>query len=136
MKLVHLLSIIMALSSICIGVAGCIKTLNITSVPAIVFQKDLQSDEPQLVDVRTPKEYSESHIIGAVNIDVQSDDFKDKALSTLVKNNPVYVYCRSGKRSLQAAEILAREGYKVINLNGGIIEWTDNKLPVVSDSIQ
>lgn len=136
MKLIKAILITMALSSVCSGASGCNPSSNITSVPAAVFQKDIQSYEPQLVDVRTPEEYGESHIKDAVNIDVQSDDFQDKATKLLVKNKPVYVYCRSGKRSLHAAEILAKEGYKVVNLNGGIIEWTDSKLPVVADSIK
>ena len=46
-----------------------------------------------------------------------------KARKILKKNKPVAVYCRSGRRSADAAQLLAEEGYKVIDLDGGIIEW-------------
>ena len=52
---------------------------NIVSVSALEFEKEIKSDSVQLVDVRTPQEYTEGHIDGASNINVQSDDFKELA---------------------------------------------------------
>ena len=49
----------------------------------------------------------------------------------LKKDETVLVYCRSGRRSMNAAEILTELGYKVINLEGGIIDWEGNGLPTV-----
>lgn len=104
-------------------------------MPAAEFRSEIQSHNTQLVDVRTPEEFDESHISGAVNIDVKSADFMPRAMQSLSKERPVYVYCRSGRRSLQAGEMLAKKGYRVVNLSGGIIEWTGNNLPVESENI-
>ena len=114
-------------------VSGCNHNDNIVSVSAPEFEKEIKSDSVQLVDVRTPKEYAEGHIDGALNLNVQSDDFKELAQRELSKDSTVLVYCRSGRRSLDAAEILTSLGYKVVNLKGGIIEWKEDGLPVVSE---
>ena len=106
---------------------------NIVSVSALEFEKEIRSDSVQLVDVRTPQEYAEGHIDGALNINVQSDDFKELAQIELSKDSTVLVYCRSGRRSLDAAEILTSLGYNVVNLKGGIIEWKEDGLPLVSE---
>lgn len=89
----------------------------------------------QLLDVRTPQEYAEGHIDGALNINVQSDDFKQMAEKELSKDSTILVYCRSGRRSMDAAEILTKLGYKVVNLKGGIIEWKEDGLPVTTGGI-
>lgn len=109
---------------------GCSGNDGIVSVPASAFEKEIKADSVQLLDVRTPEEYADGHIDGAVNINVQSDDFRDMAVRKLSKDSTVLVYCRSGRRSLTAAEILTELGYKVINLKGGIIEWEENGFPV------
>lgn len=75
-----------------------------------------------LIDVRTPEEYAAGHIPGAVNIDVKSPDFKDR-ISSLDKSKTAAVYCRSGVRSMNAAKILAGNGFKVCNLQNGILGW-------------
>ena len=80
--------------------------------------------------MRTPEEYAEGHIKGAVNINLFDEAFKEKVLKELPKDKTVFVYCRSGRRSMSAAEILAAEGYKVVNLEDGIIGWQRAGLPV------
>ena len=77
----------------------------------------------QVVDVRTPGEYSEGHLGGAVNIDWLAGGFGERAAKELDKSKPVAIYCRSGKRGGQAAQKLAEEGYEVVNLEGGIMAW-------------
>lgn len=106
--------------------AGCTHSDNIVSVFAKEFETEIKTDTTQLLDVRTPQEYAEGHIDGALNINVQSDDFKELAQRELSKDLTVLVYCRSGRRSLDAAEILTNLGYKVVNLKGGIIEWKED----------
>lgn len=113
--------------------SGCTGDGNIVSVSAPEFEKEIKTDTIHLLDVRTPQEYAEGHIDGALNINVQSDDFKEIAQRELSKDSTVLVYCRSGRRSLDAAEILTKLGYKVDNLKGGIIEWKEDGLPVVSE---
>ena len=95
---------------------------SIKTVDAAQFAEFMKSDSVFLVDVRTAEEYAAGHIANAKNIDVLKSDFKNNA-STLPKNKQIAVYCRSGKRSLVAANILAKMGYKVINLRGGWMEW-------------
>ena len=83
-------------------------------------------DDCVLLDVRTPAEYKEGHLKGAINIDVKdSINFMKKALEVLPKEKTVMVYCRSGKRSANAAGKLANEGYFVFNLKGGITAWKE-----------
>ncbi|MDE6494669.1 MAG: rhodanese-like domain-containing protein [Duncaniella sp.] len=111
-------------------VSGCNSNDNVTSVSAAEFEKEIRTDSVQLLDVRTPQEYSEGHIVGAINIDIHSDDFRRIAEKELSKDSTVFVYCRSGRRSLDAADRLTKLGYKVVNLKGGIIEWKDSGLTV------
>lgn len=90
------------------------------------FNKALENNDENhiLVDVRTPEEYNSEHLKGAVNIDVKDSlAFMPKAKELLPKDKTILVYCRTGHRSAMAAHKLAAEGYKVINLKGGIIAW-------------
>lgn len=109
---------------------GCSHSDNIVSVSAVEFEKAIKADSVQLLDVRTPQEYAEGHIAGAININVQYDDFRQRADKELSKDSTILVYCRSGRRSMDAAETLTELGYKVVNLKGGIIEWNEEGLPV------
>lgn len=95
---------------------------SIKTVDAAQFAEFIKSDSVFLVDVRTAEEYAAGHIPNAKNVDVLKSDFKDR-VETLSKNKEIAVYCRSGKRSLMAANTLAKMGYKVINFRGGWKEW-------------
>lgn len=97
------------------------------------FEQFIRSDSVQLVDVRTPKEYAEGHIVGAVNINVKDSAFLTVALSRLDKERPCAVYCRSGKRSALAASLLAKRGFAVTNLLGGIIAWSEARKKIVKE---
>lgn len=77
----------------------------------------------QRLDVRTPAEYSEGHIPGSLNINVLDPQFAVMADSLLQKEKPVALYCRSGRRSKKAAEILSQSGYKVFELGNGFNGW-------------
>lgn len=94
------------------------------------FSEKLKAENAFLLDVRTPEEFAEGHIEGAVNMDVQSADFNTQ-VSALDKNKAYYVYCRSGRRSASAQEIMKEAGFKqVYNLEGGILAWEKEGLPV------
>lgn len=116
-------------------ISGCNTNDNIISVSAPEFDKEIKADSVQLLDVRTPQEYAEGHIDGALNINVQSDDFQRMVEKELSKDSTILVYCRSGRRSMDAAEILTILGYKVVNLKGGIIEWKEDGLPVTTGEL-
>lgn len=112
-----------------LGFAACssAQSDSIQTVPAEEFAQIIKADSVILVDVRTAGEYDAGHIENARNIDVLKDTFRSIAIGTLPKDKTIAVYCRSGKRSLKAAAILAKEGYKVVNLRGGWLEWTGYK---------
>tara|TARA_Y100000385_G_scaffold60347_1_gene58742 strand:- start:25 stop:456 length:432 start_codon:yes stop_codon:yes gene_type:complete len=82
-----------------------------------------------LLDVRTDREFAMGHIRGAAQIDFYRDDFREE-LAKLNANTPVYVYCRSGNRSGQAAKMMKSMGFKTVyNLEGGIGAWA-RKQPI------
>ncbi|MBO7124460.1 MAG: rhodanese-like domain-containing protein [Bacteroidales bacterium] len=77
----------------------------------------------QIVDVRTPQEFDSIAIQKAVNIDYKNPSFKDN-IQVLDKTKPVLVYCRSGKRSLNAMNIMVELGFsEVYNMQGGILAF-------------
>ena len=86
-----------------------------------------------VLDVRTVAEYTEGHIEGAILIDQGQSDFVEKAKATLPIDKKIAVYCRSGRRSANAAGKLADIGYKCVNLKGGIIAWKDAGKPIVTE---
>ncbi len=99
------------------------------------FAELITKPDVVLLDVRTADEFKEGHIENALNIDVKQDDFMEKT-KALPKDKTIAVYCRSGKRSANAADKLASEGYKVVNLLGGIIAWKDGGRPVTTDTYE
>ena len=84
-----------------------------------------------VLDVRTVAEFAEGHIQGAILIDQGQSDFMEKAKATLPAGKTIAVYCRSGRRSANAAGRLADAGYKCVNLKGGIIAWKKANMPVI-----
>jgi rhodanese-related sulfurtransferase len=93
-------------------------------LPVNDFEKAVQVKNVQLVDVRTPQEYKEGYIAGAINADWQNEKQFTAQVKNLDKNTPVYVYCLSGVRSGKAADWFAANGFKsIINLDGGIKAW-------------
>ena len=101
---------------------SCQAQTDFKSVDIKEFKIEIAKSDVQLVDVRTVKEYSEGHIPGAMNIDVNAPDFEEK-IKVLDKKENVAIYCRSGRRSKMAAEKLTAAGYKVIELNTGFLSW-------------
>ena len=87
------------------------------------FESLIEASDVQRLDVRTLAEYSEGRIPASININVLDDSFAAIADSTLQKDRPVAVYCRSGKRSKKAADILSERGYQVFELDKGFNAW-------------
>ena len=98
------------------------------------FEKQLATEgERILLDVRTPGEFGERHLAGALNIDYNGADF-DARIEKLDKAQPVYVYCLSGGRSAAAAQTLTEIGFtKVFEMNGGISRWIAENHPVEAE---
>jgi rhodanese-related sulfurtransferase len=87
------------------------------------FERKMQKKSAVLLDVRTPEEFQSGHLPGAVNIDVQKDDFEQN-IQPLDKNKTYLIYCKSGRRSEKALKMLYDAGFKkAYHLKGGIIAW-------------
>jgi thioredoxin 1 len=88
----------------------------------------------QLLDVRTPEEFSKGHLEGADNINWNDKSFSDK-VAQLDKDKPLFVYCLAGGRSAAAVKKLSELGFKEIyDLEGGIMAWRAKELPEVTPS--
>ena len=71
-----------------------------------------------------------------LNIDQAQSDFIQKAKKMLPSDKTIAVYCRSGRRSASAAGKLAVEGYKAVNLKGGILAWKEAQMSVTTDTYE
>ena len=76
-----------------------------------------------ILDVRRADEFSEGHIPGAVNY-ANEDILQDNPEVLPDLEQTIYVYCRSGRRSKEAADKLVQMGYTNIIEIGGILDWT------------
>ena len=94
------------------------------------FATRITAPDVVLLDVRTAEEFEEGHLQNALNIDVKQDGFVEKAKSTLPADKTIAVYCRGGRRSANAASMLSKEGFKVVNLEGGITAWKEAGMPL------
>ncbi|MBR5703892.1 MAG: redoxin domain-containing protein [Bacteroidales bacterium] len=87
---------------------------------------DAVKDGACILDVRTPEEFAEGSIPGAVNVDWNGEDFLAEVDALFDASEPLYLYCRSGRRSADASKALTKAGYKkVFNLLGGYNAWTE-----------
>ena len=89
------------------------------------------AEQPQalLLDVRTSGEFGGGHLPKAKNIDFRSEGFV-KEIDKLDKSKPVLIYCLSGGRSAQAAELMRAKGFQVTELKGGYLKWTTKLMPL------
>ncbi len=84
-----------------------------------------QNPRPLVVDVRTQEEYNEGHIPGAILVPI--DEIRNGHFEKLEdKNQVLLIYCRTGRRAEDAAEILAEEGYSKVYEFGGIVDWEED----------
>ena len=100
---------------------------------SLISPEDLNqaNKDIQLIDVRKPDEFASGHIENAVNMNFYDEDFEAQ-IKNLDKDKDVYIYCRSGGRSGKAAKQLEELGFtKVYDLEGGILNWEKQNLPLV-----
>ena len=111
---------------------GCssAQTQGFKSLTVEEYAKAIEDTGIVRLDVRTAEEYADGHIANTINIDVLKDDFEKKAKATLPKDKVIAVNCRSGKRSKNAARILVKNGFKVIELDAGYNDWLAKGMPV------
>lgn len=128
MKLIPLLMVILTLTSYSKDPVRNFKQTN-----SAEFNRLIKSKPGILLDVRTLGEYQNGHIEEAGQLNYYALNFKQK-LTSLPKNQPIYVYCNTGYRSERAARLLSEQGYtEIYNLEHGIMEWNLMELPVVVD---
>jgi phage shock protein E len=84
-----------------------------------------------VLDVRTPEEFAEGHLDGAVLVDVTAPSFTDE-VAQLDPDRPYLVYCRSGNRSAQAVAAMEAAGFAHLwDMEGGVAAWTSAGLALV-----
>ena len=90
-----------------------------------------KSIDQTIIDIRTPGEFAQGYIEGAININYFDKEFLSK-VSELDKTKPVFIYCRSGNRTSSASKKIAALGFeKVYDLQGGILNWSKKNNKVV-----
>lgn len=119
-----------------LGLASACSHQNFENVNVNKFAELIADPDVVLLDVRTQSEFDEGHLANALNIDVKQSDFVEQAKSTLPADKTIAVYCRSGKRSARAARLLTVEGYKVVNLGGGIMAWKEAGMPTETGMVE
>ena len=103
----------------------------IENVEAKTFKELVDAGKGIILDVRTPEEVSEGYINNASTINLYDEDFNAK-INLIQKDKQIYVYCKSGGRSSEAAELLKKNGFsKEYNLKEGISEWENKGFPIV-----
>lgn len=97
------------------------------------YKKAADDSSTVLLDVRTQSEWDDGHIDRALFIPVQELERRLGELEPY-KDKTIIAYCRSGNRSGVAARILEKQGYTVLNMEGGIIRWQKEDLPLTKDT--
>ena len=83
-----------------------------------------------LLDVRTPEEFQQAHLPGAINISYLTPDLWDQ-LDQLDRNAAYFVYCRTERRSMRVCMLMQNGGFeKVYNMEGGLCAWEEAFGPV------
>lgn len=110
---------------------GFLSSLFGPSVPSIsvteLNEKLKYGKHPLVLDVRQPDEFRTGHISGAKLIPLNELQRKMKELP---KGREIVCICASGNRSTSASKMLAKEGFTVFNVQGGMLAWRRAKLPV------
>jgi rhodanese-related sulfurtransferase len=113
--------------------AGCSNSSTAIDQSVSEFSSKVAEAGVITLDVRTPGEFNEGHIEGALLVDFESGNFENE-IAALDKTKTYAVYCRSGSRSGQAVKIMSDAGFtNLYNLNGGVIDWANAGLPLVNN---
>jgi phage shock protein E len=106
------------------GFAGETKNISSTQARALIAK----DKKVLLLDVRTPEEYRQAHLHGAVLIPLGE---LEKRVQEVPRDRPLLVYCAVGARSVSAAGLLSARGYREIyQMSDGLVGWYKNGFPV------
>lgn len=98
--------------------------LAFTNLEVADFRAKIDDDNVVILDVRTPAETAQGMIEGAIELNVNAPDFAQR-VSELDKDKTYLVYCRSGRRSVTACNVMHNQGFdSLYNLVGGYLAWT------------
>ncbi|HXC06186.1 MAG TPA: rhodanese-like domain-containing protein [Bacteroidia bacterium] len=101
-----------------------------TSLTPKQFKQKCEAVHGVMIDVRTPEEYIEATIPGAINVNEMATDFKLK-IQKLDKAKTYFLFCGTGMRSAEAVAEMKKAGFlKVFDLEGGMTSWERDSLPV------
>ena len=123
------ISVVIAISTLLLS--GCSSASDSANLNVAEFSAKSQEAGVISLDVRTTGEFAEGHLVNALNINVESGNFEAE-LANLDKNATYAVYCRSGRRSAVAVDLMKKSGFNnLYNLDGGVIDWSASGLPLV-----
>lgn len=102
--------------------------------PQETYEMMQQNQDVILLDVRTEEEFmsEDGHLANAILIPVQELSRRSAELDSY-KDKTIIAYCRSGNRSDKAARVLTTKGFKAFNMEGGMVRWHKERLPVVKE---
>jgi len=101
----------------------------ISVISPIEFKE--KSENAIVIDIRTPKEFADGHLEGAVNVNYFDKTFLDE-ITKYDKTKPIFIYCRSGNRTSSASKKVSNLGFEnVYDLQGGIKNWAKNNQKIV-----
>ena len=127
-KLIKKKKITFIILIIVFSIISCSSNKKVENVTVTELEEIIKRDSTiQILDVRTEVEQRHGTILNAKRVNLLSSDFLTESISVLDKSEPVYVYCRSGRRSKVACNVLVDKGYKVINIEGGFKAWQEIK---------
>ncbi len=131
MKLAHISSILLLMVSLfATAEEARFSDLSVTAAQALI-SKNHNNPDFYLLDVRTEQEFKQAHIEGAQQLDFYHPEFA-KQLASLDTSKTYLVYCRSGARSAKTLALMKKLAFKkVYNMQGGIIDWHRQQLPLV-----
>ena len=108
---------------VCFFFMNCNTQEEASSISTIELKALLEYDNIQLLDIRTPEEIELGFIDKAKFANFFDDDFVQQVSTKFDIEKPIYIYCRSGNRSVKASKLLIPKGYVVINVLGGFNKW-------------
>jgi rhodanese-related sulfurtransferase len=99
-----------------------------------LIQKRARNPQFVILDVRTPEEFAQGHLSGAVNVNLMAPDF-ERRLGALDRGKTYLVYCRTGNRSTKAIQAMGRLGFRsVYHMFEGIVGWQKKGFPLSTSS--
>lgn len=116
--------------------AGCVREDARLLEPQAAFEligQNRDRNDFLILDVRTPGEFRQGYIAGAVLLDYYRPDFRER-FASLDRDTTILTYCHSGSRSSSVLALAEKLGFKrVFDLRGGIVNWKRAGLPLVRD---